>query len=193
MIPVAPAPEPASFDAVVRRPGRTWLTKHKTGKLKPYWASCLDELWLRYHGVCAYLATHFERVTGAASVEHFVAKSSARQLAYEWSNYRLASRDVNGRKSDFDDVLDPFELEPDTFRLVLVLGQIVVNPSLRGSRRQRAADTIERLGLDRPLAREMRARHFEELHAGRRLPHDSPFVWAEMQRQAAPSRRRRRA
>lgn len=187
MIPVKPAAEPASFDSEVRRRGRAWLRKHPKGKLKPFWAACLDELWLRYGGVCAFQATHFERVSGAGSVDHFVAKSSKRSLAYEWRNYRLACRDVNGRKSSFDDVLDPFSLKPSTFHLVLITGRIYPNPKLRPALQKRAQDTIERLGLDRPLVREMRRRHYEELSAGTRLPKYSPFVWEEMQRQSSRS------
>lgn len=187
MIPVAPAPEPDDFDELVRRPGTTWLKRHRRGRLQPYWTACLDELWLRYGGICAFLATHFERVTGAGSVDHFVAKSSKRSLAYEWGNYRLACRDVNGRKGAFDDVLDPFAIAPQTFLLVLITGKIYVNPALTVAQQKRAQATIDRLELDRPLLREMRQRHYEELSAGKRLPRYSPFVWAEMQRQLRTS------
>jgi len=96
---------------------------------------------------------------------------------------RLACRDVNGRKSSFDDVLDPFELEPGTFYLVLMTGRIYPNPKLSAPNRQKAEDSILRLGLDRPLVREMRTRHYEELVEGNRLPKYSPFVWAEIERQ----------
>ncbi len=185
MIPVKRAKEPKSFDREVRRKGKAWLRKHPNAPLKPFWTACLDQLWKRYGGVCAFQATHFERVSGAGSVDHFIAKSSKRSLAYEWGNYRLACRDVNGRKSSFDDVLDPFQLRPNTFQLVLITGHIHPNPALPASQRAQAEDTIRRLGLDRPLAREMRRRHYEELASGRRLPKYSPFVWTEMERQSA--------
>jgi len=93
VIPVKPAKEPREFDSLVRHKGKAWLRAHSTGPLEPLWTACLDELWLRYDGVCAFQATHFERVSGAGSVDHFVPKSSKRSLAYEWKNW-TASRAV---------------------------------------------------------------------------------------------------
>ena len=99
MIHVEPQPEPAGFDEKVRRKGLVYLRRKNialdrplpTGiELKPYWRDCLDDLHAKYRGVCAYLSVFIERVTGGASIDHFVAKSKRPDLIYEWSNYRLA-------------------------------------------------------------------------------------------------------
>ena len=97
MIRVQEKPEPEVFHATVRVKGqRYFLSKGidpqnplpEGVKLNPYWRDCLDDLYYAYDGVCAYLAIYFERVTGTATVDHFIAKSSNPALAYEWSNYR---------------------------------------------------------------------------------------------------------
>ncbi|MBI3147694.1 MAG: hypothetical protein HYZ17_04200 [Betaproteobacteria bacterium] len=199
MISVVPQPEPADFDAKVRQPGNAWLAGRgiamyaplpKGTDPHPYWRECLDELHRSHGGICAYLAVYIERATGAASVDHFVAKSALAGNTYEWSNYRLACLAMNARKRAFDDVLDPFALPPDVFHLELVTGRIYVNPGL--TKNQLGIDaqaTIDRLKLDSGVNREMRARHFDEYlmqdcSAGL-LARYSPFVWAELQRQGA--------
>lgn len=121
------------------------------------------------------------------SVDHFIAKSALAGLAYEWSNYRLACSVMNSRKRDFDDVLDPFELESDWFRLDLTCGRIFPNPELEPAQTALVTQTISRLGLDDPLCRELRMRWFDE-YLTEPLPESylrrkSPFVWAEAQRQ----------
>jgi uncharacterized protein (TIGR02646 family) len=199
MISVVPQPEPADFDAKVRQPGKAWLADKgiamaaslpKETDPHPYWRKCLDELHRRYGGICAYLAVHIERATGAASVDHFVAKSALAGETYEWRNYRLACLAMNARKRAFDDVLDPFALPPDVFHLELVTGRIYVNPGL--TKNQLVIDaqvTIKRLDLDSGINREIRARHFDEylrqLRPAGLLARYSPFVWAELRRQGA--------
>ncbi|MBI5549775.1 MAG: hypothetical protein HY901_38300 [Deltaproteobacteria bacterium] len=196
MIPIATRPEPVTFDGRVRRPGMAWLRKHRipldrrlasSTLLKPYWRRSLGDLHERYEGVCALLCVYLERVTGAASVDHFIAKSRAAGLAYEWSNYRLACSTMNGRKRDLEGLLDPFEIRPRTFLLELVTGRIYPNPRCSKALRRAAQYTIDALRLDDAECREIRARHFEEFCLGecsaeylRRL---SPFVHSEAQRQ----------
>jgi uncharacterized protein (TIGR02646 family) len=197
MIPVKPRPEPVpKFDQQVRRPGNQWIARERLDPDQPlpagrelpaYWRACLDDLHAAYEGICAYLCVFIERAVGGVSVDHFVPKSRQLKLAYEWSNYRLACLQMNARKRHFEDVLDPFSLPPDTFRLELVTGRIYVNPALSGEARQAAEDTLTRLGLDDPGCREMRARHFQDYHQ-HGWPADflrrySPFVWLEALRQ----------
>ena len=198
MIPVQPQPEPASFDARVRQKGLAHLRKHGYSpdqplppetKIEPYWRNCLSELHRAYSGICAYLCVHIERVTGGSSVDHYIAKSTARaDLAYEWSNYRLACTSMNSRKRDYSDVLDPFTLAPGMFFLELATGHIYPNPNLAVPVRQNVANTIERLGLDKPECRELRARwyqeYFEQHISSEYLHSKSPFVWQEAHRQA---------
>lgn len=196
MIPVQLQPEPASFDVNVRTKGLAHLNGKgyaldqplpPKAEIEPYWRNCLTDLHHAYGGICAYLCVFVERCTGGVSVDHFIAKSTLAGLAYEWSNYRLACSTMNSRKRDFDDVLDPFELEPDLFHLDLATGRIYPNPALGADRMVQVEQTIQRLGLDDPLCRDMRVSWFDDYLNGP-LPDDylrrkSPFVWSEAKRQ----------
>lgn len=196
MIHVTPQPEPLTFDAKVRKEGQKFLqNKGVTSiqslpdnfKFEPYWLECLDDLYNCYNGVCAYLCVFFERVIGGGSVDHFIAKSRCITQIYEWSNYRLACRTMNSRKWSFDDVLDPFEVEDGWFHLELVSGRIYPNPHLSKEQKEVVTKTIQRLGLDQPECRELRARHYQEycegLYNETFLRKRSPFVWYEANRQ----------
>lgn len=196
MIPVQEKPEPADFDTKVRTKGTRSLRAKGIDpvlplpagtKLSPFWRDCLDDLYREYEQTCAYLAVHFERATGGVTVDHFVAKSQLPGQAYEWANFRLASAIVNARKCDFSDVLDPFALPPDWFRLELVTGRIYANPGIAPADQVLVATTIKRIGLDDDVNREMRARHFEEycrgLYTADFLSRRSPFVYREADRQ----------
>lgn len=196
VIRVKEQPEPQSFEATVRRQGLNDLKSlgidgesplPTTVTLKPYWRHCLDDLYDSYAGICAYLAVHFERQTGAGSVDHFVAKSSKPAMAYEWKNYRLACTRMNSCKREFSDVLDPFEVENGWFHLELVSGRVFPSPWLSRERSDAVVSAIARLGLDEPGCREMRARHYQEyrqaLYNEEFLRRRSPFVWMEAKRQ----------
>jgi hypothetical protein len=202
MMPIQRKAEPVGFDTAVRKPGRKWLAKHAIPRtqrlradveLEPYWRACLDDLHRSYDGICAYLCIYIERVMGAASTDHFIAKSRIAGLAYEWSNYRLACTAMNARKRDFDTVLDPFTLQPGTFRLELVSGRIYPAPRLSAARRRAAQRTIDRLGLDDAGCRELRARRFSdylEIRGAKRnraaeaqLQRYAPFLYEEAKRQ----------
>jgi len=126
-----------------------------------------------------------------------VAKSKLAGDAYRWSNLRLACVKMNARKRDYADILDPFMLAPDTFRLELVTGRIFVNKTLPTTDRAAARATIERPGLDDGGNREMRVRHYEEYLKLKAesvpgataledfLRRHSPFLWYEANRQGA--------
>lgn len=202
VIPVEPRDAPPEFEERVRRPGLRWLEEHGIpldtrlepgAEIRPYWRECLDELHDAYGGVCAYLCVFVEKCTGGASTDHFVAKSRRAGLAYDWHNYRLACTRMNSRKREFEDVLDSFGLESDTFRLELITGRIYPNPGLAEPQRDVAASTIMRLGLDDPDCRELRARRFHDYVKIRgplanpsledHLRRTAPFVWLEAIRQ----------
>jgi hypothetical protein len=196
VIPVQERPEPADFDAKVRVRGtRSLRTKGidpnlplpADKKLSTFWRNCLDDLYREYSQTCAYLAVHIERATGGVTADHFVAKSKLPGQAYEWSNFRLASAIVNARKCDFSDVLDPFTLLLDWFRLELVTGRIFPNPDIAPADQALVVATIERIGLDNAINREMRARHYQEYREGAYtavfLLRRSPFVYQEADRQ----------
>ncbi|NCC58476.1 MAG: hypothetical protein EOM17_12725, partial [Synergistales bacterium] len=169
MIHVNPQPEPESFDKKVRQKGISFMKKNeinshaqlpKEKTLPPYWRNCLDDLHSLYGGICAYLAIYVERITGANSVDHFVSKSKRPDLAYEWSNYRLACARINSRKGDCDDVLDPFEVENDWFHLELTTGRIYPNPDLDDHVKRKVQSTIDRLGLDDCGNRKLRSKYY---------------------------------
>lgn len=162
-------------------------------KVHPFWREFLDDLHTSYDGICAYLCIFMEPCAGGGSTDHFIAKSRRAALAYEWSNYRFACSMMNSRKRDYDDVLDPFSLAPDTFRLEVSSGRIYPNPNLSEPERQAARDTIVRLELDHDRCREMRRRRWHDYLAVRgptknpaledMLRRYSPFVWLEAARQ----------
>jgi hypothetical protein len=185
VIRVARQEEPADFDAKVRRPGLA-----SGSKLKPTWRNCLDELAEAYAYRCAYLAFVIPPGTGARSVEHFRPKSRYRELAYEWSNYRLVCALLNGRKADHEDVLDPCEVHDGWFRL-RDMASLEVEPALGLPPDVTAAvvATIQRLRLNSPACVEARAFYWRPyLDKGLSLSlleEWSPFVAREARRLGA--------
>ena len=171
MIPVTLQPEPADFNTEVRQRGLTWLETQgidlnaappKASKLPSYWSYSNKQLWEAYSGVCAYLAIFFEWSTGAASTDHFIAKSLNAGDAYEWSNYRLSCLAPNRNKNKFDDVLDPIGLTPNTFVINFASGKIAPNKALSSAQKVAARKTIRRLKLDSPDNNKMRAQHYKD-------------------------------
>jgi hypothetical protein len=202
VIPVEQKPAPKGFNEKVYRPGRKWLKDHghprrgavpkdAYGKpafeLPPYWRACLDDLHRLYDGVCAYICIYIDKVTGARSADHYIAKSTAIEHAYRWRNLRLASVKLNGKKGIFDDILDPFEIQPETFLLDFATGAIYPNPGLAAADRVKAQATIDRLGLDDAEYQARRLEDFDDYCAGdisaAYLGKKSPFVWYEVHRQ----------
>lgn len=196
MIPVAPQPEPTDFDEKVRQPGLAWLNEKgialngpppDASKLPTHWRNTQRQLWDAYQGICAYLCIYFDWPLGAHSTEHFIAKSSNAGQAYEWLNYRLSCLGMNRNKNKFDDVLDPFEIQPDTFILNLASGEMKPNPNLHPDVAARAVSAIKRLKLNNPETKKMRAGHYEDYCRGDvtagYFERKSPFVWYEARRQ----------
>ncbi len=195
MIPVSPQPEPAAFDTRVRRPGDEWIVRHNLERDQPlpknmeypaYWTkqedgySCLEQLYQTYAKVCAYTGLFIS--SSAKSVDHFVPKSRLVDLAFEWSNYRLACRNINSIKKEFEDVLDPFFLMAETFFLVLETGEIYVNPRLENP--QEAEQTIRRLELDSEELTAIRADYYADFKDNaENLRKYAPFVFLEAKRQ----------
>lgn len=172
MIRVEPAAEPATFDEKVRKPGlralaemvgESGLPKRRGRSRKvvatareditadafpAIWTEALPELLDAYGRICSYMGFYIERVTGAASVDHMLPKSLDWREVYEWRNYRLACSKMNSRKNDYRDVLDPFEIEDDWFRMELVSYQVIPAAGLAEDIHQQVVDTIERLKLN---------------------------------------------
>ncbi len=194
MIPILQQPEPSGFDQKVRQKGLTWfqgkqidITKALPKKTEPenHWTACIPELRKAYNNICAYVCIYISPVTGSATVEHFKPKSKYPSLTYEWSNYLLVCGVMNGRKRDFEDVLSPFELEPETFYLDLFDGSIFPNPNTLHL--EAAKKTITRLQLNHPECKELRLSLWDEFLtleiSKTQLQKKSPFVYFEAQRQ----------
>lgn len=196
MIPVVLQPEPEDFDERVRQPGLTWLVEHNVAfdqapadasNLPSYWRRSNEQLWKAYGGICAYLSIYFEWVTGAASTDHFIAKSSLAGEAYEWSNFRLSCLAPNRNKNKYDDVIDPVVMADNTFVINFASGEILANPELPEADKALAHKTITRLKLDSPQNNKLRASHFTDYIQGdcslSYVARKSPFVHAEIVRQ----------
>lgn len=210
MIRVDPAPEPDRFDADVRQPGLNAialrvgeppvLPKRKGPPIQrvadrredlerkhfpAYWQEVIPELATSYRQICAYSCLYIRSFTGNPTVDHFAALSHRWDRIYEWNNYRLACSRVNGRKSDFSDVMDPFEVEEGFFALDLVALKVVPGPRA-GFRIQEIRDTIQRLGLDGPEYKADLEDYWEEYESGlslKILERRAPFYVSEMRRQ----------
>jgi len=117
MIPVKKRKEPGDFAEMVTRKADAFLKKipnptKKDIDNRPLWRNALDDLYEAYEEVCAYSGLWFHR--DAVSVDHFIPVcdiwSTNPEAAYEWDNFRLASRSMNTEKGDHRDVVDPFRI-----------------------------------------------------------------------------------
>ena len=154
MIPVKPEPEPSDFDRLVRTPGNDFLATFTSSmptskqlEKKNYWKSIRHKLYESYKGVCAYSALHIPRYC-YPNIDHFIPKSVKPELAYEWGNYRLSCPFVNMLKKNFQDVLDPFEIEKDWFFLDFPSLIVKANPQLSDEIKAQVHSTIKRLHLN---------------------------------------------
>jgi hypothetical protein len=150
MIQVVEQPEYPGFNAEVRVPGAAFLANNPNPtsdqfKKKNFWQKASKELHAAYSGVCAYTAIY---LPDQGSVDHFFPKTTHPQLAYEWSNYRLASGRVNSRKGNQANILDPFEVQNDWFFLDIPACLLRANPNLPKPLRTRISGTINSLGLN---------------------------------------------
>lgn len=190
MIPVAPAREPASFEAAVRRPGIDAIAelvgerpsrprpgpKRKViaaspaqipvDKLPELWREVLPDLREAYGNLCAYLALYIHHATGSATVDHFIPKSKDWRLVYEWSNYRLCSSVINARKHERSIALDPFTIAPGLFALELAELQVKPGSAALGALADIVTDTIDDLGLNRRECLAARLEYVEQYRVG---------------------------
>ncbi|MFO7563943.1 MAG: hypothetical protein R6X02_14950 [Enhygromyxa sp.] len=155
-------------------------------RLPPTWRHCLPQLYDAYAGICAYLCVYIERVTGARTTDHFVARSREPHLAYEWSNFRLACSLMNSRKGAVAEVLDPCEIEDGWFELGLPGFGVKPGSGLSPTVRRAVEVTIAKLGLDDWECRDLRRKHILDYQTGRVdlrwLERESPFVARELRR-----------
>lgn len=150
MIRVILKPEYPKFDTEVRIPGAAFLATCPTPtseqfKKKNYWSRAARELHAAYSGVCAYTAMYLPE---QGTVDHFLPKTSHPSLAYDWSNFRLASGRVNNSKGNLTDILDPFQVQDDWFYIDIPSCLLRANPILSKELRNKIANTINSLRLN---------------------------------------------
>jgi len=153
LIPVTRQPEPATFAPNVRNPGSAFLRRLRKRPTrdefnrKNFWTRALPDLFSIYRSICAYSASWIPSAA-QASVDHFHPKSRRPDLAYEWSNYRLATKEMNSNKGDATDILDPFALQLGWFILDMDSFHIKPNGGLPPSLVEAIRHTITVLKLN---------------------------------------------
>lgn len=194
MIPVAPQPEPPLFDQKVRVPGLKFLKKcsgititTKQWIRHDYWKNIRYVMHDAYNGLCAYSATWIPRESNP-NIDHFIPKSKRPDLAFEWSNYRLAHQLVNTHKWNYQDVIDPFLLSDNWFFLDFPSLLIKPNPELSEQDKQKVWCTIKRLKLNDDETFVFSRNHWLEAYCRGYTPFSflkkhSPFVAYELERQ----------
>ena len=166
MIPVPnPIPEPAGFDRDCRQPGNAWLAANPNAKPKSFpshWLKFEAELETAFACRCGWWAMRIQ----SGTVDHFLGKNKAanRHLVYEWSNYRHAAPTLNNSKQELaDQVLDPFEVQPGWFEVLLPSMQLARTATVPPHLQAKADFTIKRLKLiDGPKVRRNRQRWYED-------------------------------
>ena len=153
MIPVQLQPEPSDFNKKVRVKGLAFLKNNpkpdsKAWKSRDYWTAAINDLCKAYNRMCAYSAQWIPPVQGNPTIDHYIPKSIVPGQAYEWSNYRLSCQLLNSRKREFQDVLDPFIIQPGWFVLHFPSLHVKPGSNLDTPTRQRVISTINRLKLN---------------------------------------------
>jgi hypothetical protein len=209
MIPIALAPEPATFDAKVRQKGeaamlalrgrgpprggrpRKPVAKRRdlipSDKFPPYWRAVLDEMHEAYEGRCAYLAMYIEKATGNPSVDHVIPRSRSWRQIYEWSNYRLAAAVINSKKNDLELVLDPAVIRSGWFALDFLSMEVGIGPTASTSQHTKIRNTIDLLGLNLQDCIDQRSEYYLDYKSRdislRWLERRAPFIGQELRRQ----------
>lgn len=190
MIPVQEKPEPIDFESKVRAKGRNFLQQvpcPKNWDNREYWRNSLKDLYKAYNGVCAYSAQWIPETEGSPTVDHFIPKVFKPELAYEWSNFRLSCLKMNARKKDFQDVLDPFQIQYRWF--TLKFPSLIIKPglNLEPSIRSKVESTIQRLQLNKEETIKSRfywlMRYCENKFPFEFLQEVAPFIAYELERQ----------
>lgn len=140
--------EPAQFDERCRQPGMLWLANNPDSPPKDFWSPFKPALAEAFHHRCSYSTL---RLVFGATIDHFIPKSSSagRSRAYEWSNFRYCSSEMNQRKHNAapNRILDPLLVEDDWFELLYPSLQLVPTPNIPVEFRDRADFTLDRLKL----------------------------------------------
>jgi hypothetical protein len=148
MMRFEPAPEPSAFDARCRQRGKKWLKAHPDyDRPYDYWSEFEADVRAAFHGLCAYCVMTVMK----AQIDHFIPvallkKRKQDALAFEWSNFRYGDGFLNQKKAAHE-ILDPFRVKDDWFKLLLPSLQLVLTDKVPKRQQKKAAFTLERLGL----------------------------------------------
>jgi hypothetical protein len=176
------APEPPAFDTKCRQKGLAWLQKNPKNTRKQkrptdYWSPFRPALADRFSDLCAYGAM-YEPV---GTVDHFQPVEANETLAYEWLNYRYASAWINSSKSKCPAVLDPFDVQPGWFEVLLPSLQLVTRKDrIPAALHAQVDDTLRRLHLcdDERIVRQRRK--WLEMYESGRLDLEGLRVFAPL-------------
>ena len=190
MMFIEPKEEPLTFHEKVRQPGKGFLKNNpnpKTWKNREYWQGCIAELYDAYEGICAYCVEWIPETTGDPTVDHFIPKSIRPELAYEWTNFRLACLRFNRWKQNFQDVLDPFSIGSEWFLVQFPSLQLRPNPTLSLHQKAQINATIARLRLNGPICIKSRNRWIKYYCQSKfdfdYLKRHAPLIARELERQ----------
>lgn len=187
MIKINLKPKPKDFDLKVKKPGQDFLKKvprprGKQWKNKDFWCLAIPDMMKAYKSICAYSSLWIK--PDQPTIDHYVSRDTNPQLAYEWSNFRLARWRINTSKRNYTDVLDPFKIGKDWFELDFTTFAIRPNPKLKKTEKESVSKTIERLKLDSSDYREAREAWFNAFKDDiSKLEEKSPFIAYEIRRQ----------
>lgn len=153
---------PGHFEVEVRRPGMRWLETRAVGRPPRYWQAVREDLEQAFNERCAYSAL---RIAGLGTVDHF---DAARELLYEWGNYRYSAGWINSSKQYVPStrLLDPCEIEDGWFELVLPSLDVRVGRRCPEELRGRAEYTIARLQLSGERLKRLREKHLQLYQSG---------------------------
>jgi hypothetical protein len=185
-------PEPERFYKKVQKKGEDFLATcpHPNGKewdRHSYWRKFIPDLYDAYHGICAYTCIWTPFDTGWKTVEHFLPKENYPEEAYKWSNYRFVCGTMNGRKSDYEDVLDPFQLQDGWFEMHFTSLQLKPGKKLNEEAATCVRKTIKRLKLNESAC--IRGRkdwllpYLQKKYDISHLEERAPFLAYELRRQ----------
>jgi hypothetical protein len=149
-----------------------------------FWKAALPWLKTAHGNICAFSSLW---IPGQCSVDHFEPKSVRPDLAYEWSNYRLATDRINNNKADSTRVLDPFQIQNGWFALDLANLYVGPGDGLAPNIRDQVEETITILRLNDDVWVEIRFEVLRDFLNGTValdfLQRRYPFIAAEVARQ----------
>lgn len=177
--------KPADFEDTVRKPGNDFLKtaarpiKNEDWKGREFWRRVIPYMRSGHRDICSYSAIWVSKLTGTATIDHYIPRSADPDSAYEWKNLRLSCQLMNSRKKNFRDVLDPFKIKAGWFTIDFDTYMVHPNPTLPAPTKRKVSATIERLKLNDDLCVAARREWYECFSTGcmdfdllqRRAPH----------------------